>query len=148
LVRQEDVVVSGGALASPEPERSAGRPTVLVVEDEILLRMAAAGVLRERGFTVAEAASGQEALAILQSDTKVHVVFSDVDMPGAIDGIDLAHIVAAEYPDIKVVITSGHLHKAQAAVGTSGFVPKPYNLLTLAAKIGSLCDLNDAEPTA
>ena len=141
------MVVSGGALSEPEPEGEPDRLTVLVVEDEILLRMAAAGALREQGFVVAEAANAEEALAILQSDMNVDVVFSDVNMPGSMDGICLARIIRAEYPEIKVVVTSGHVQSAGAAGDVAGFVSKPYNLLTLAAQIETLCEVEDAKPS-
>jgi CheY-like chemotaxis protein len=140
-------VVSGGALAEPEPEGEPDRLTILVVEDEVLLRMAVAGVLRERGSMVAEAANAEEALAILQSGVKVDVVFSDVNMPGSIDGVCLAGIIRAEYPEIKVVVTSGHLQNLPTVGQVTGFVPKPYNLLTLASQIESLCDVKDANPS-
>ena len=138
-------MVSGGALTRPEPEGEPDRLTVLVVEDEILLRMAAAGALREQGFMVAEAANADEALAILQSDINVDIVFSDVNMPGSIDGVCLAGIIRAEYPEIRVVVTSGHLQNPSMVGQLTGFVPKPYNLLTLAAQIESLCNVEGAK---
>ena len=83
------------------------RLVVLVVEDEVLVRAAAADQLRRLGYTVIEANNASQALEVLQSRIQIHLVFTDVMMPGVLDGADLARVVLAEYPAIKVVMTSG-----------------------------------------
>jgi DNA-binding NtrC family response regulator len=100
--------------------------------------------LRETGYTVIEAASADEALAILQSGTKVHIVFTDINMPGSIDGIGLARIVCSKCPDIDVLMTSAHLGSTELDVRIKGFFPKPYDMQTVTAHIQSLFELRDA----
>jgi CheY-like chemotaxis protein len=83
-------------------------PTVLVVEDEFLIRMLVADELRSLGFAVIEAGSADEAFPILLSDAPVHVLFTDVRMPGYMDGVELARRARSARPAIKVIMTSGH----------------------------------------
>jgi len=84
------------------------RPRViLVVEDEVLVRTAAAHQLRGLGYTVIEAGDAAQALEALQSRLEIHLVFTDITMPGLLDGTDLARVVLNEYPQTKVVMTSG-----------------------------------------
>jgi CheY-like chemotaxis protein len=83
-------------------------PTVLVVEDEFLIRMLVADELRSLGFTVIEAGSADEAVPILLSDAPVHVLITDVRMPGSMDGVELARRARRARPAIKVIMTSGH----------------------------------------
>lgn len=102
---------------------------VLVVEDEFLIRMIASDHLREVGFTVVEACSGDEAIAILKSGVSIDLVFTDVRMPGATDGLSLLAYVKATQPGLPVVVTSGHLPPAQALTnGAAGFLSKPCGL--------------------
>lgn len=95
----------------PEPRTApppAAPPTVLVVEDEVLVRLAVADYLRECGWHVIEASSGVEARQILQSvDVTIDVVFSGIQMPGDLDGFGLAKWVHANCPGIRVLLTSG-----------------------------------------
>lgn len=100
---------------------------VLVVEDEALVRMHGADIFEEAGYSVIEAASADEAVAILEQAPEVRLLFSDVDMPGSMDGLALAELVHARWPDIRLVITSGHRKLADADLPDDGrFVPKPY----------------------
>lgn len=105
--------------------------TVLVVEDEPLIRMHGVDILEEAGFSVVEAADADEALVVL-GDGSVHLLFSDIDMPGSIDGLELARIVHARWPDIHLVLTSGH-HRMQDALvpGIGKFVRKPWTSAVL-----------------
>ena len=100
---------------------------VLVVEDQVLLLMATAADLRCAGFVVVEASSADEALEQLRCNPSIRAVFTDVQMPGTMDGLELARTVHARWPAIKVVISSGN---AQFGIGdlTVGdrFVRKPY----------------------
>ena len=103
-------------------------PVVLLVEDELLVRMAAAGDLEEAGFHVLEAANADVALAVLEacSDT-VQVLFTDIDMPGSMNGLDLAESVQQRWPHISLLISSAYhkLHPGQIP-DEGRFVPKPY----------------------
>jgi len=108
----------------------ASQPTVLVVEDEVLIRMAVSDYLRECGFRVVEAGSADEAIEVLKSGTAVDIVFSDVNMPGSLDGFGLAQWIRRERPQLKVILTSGVTRKAKEACSLcedGPFLEKPYN---------------------
>jgi two-component system, response regulator PdtaR len=85
----------------------AERPVVLIVEDDFLLRMDAVDIVKAAGFEPVEAGNADEAIAILESDLNIHVVFTDVQMPGTMDGLKLARFVRDRWPPIKIVATSG-----------------------------------------
>jgi CheY-like chemotaxis protein len=109
-----------------------GRPsTVLVVDDVVLVRMLIAETLRQRGFRVLEAGSGEEAVRLLESSTAIDAVLSDIYMPGAaMDGLQLVTWVTRNRPGVRVVLGSGvtadiELGEMKAAVGA--IVPKPYD---------------------
>ena len=91
------------------PDGNSHRPrlVVLIVEDEVLVRTAAALQLRGLGYTVIEAGDAAQAVAALQSRIRIHLVFTDITMPGLLDGADLARVVLSDYPATKVVMTSG-----------------------------------------
>jgi two-component system, response regulator PdtaR len=95
-------------------------PVALVVEDEMLLRLHAAGLLEERGFAVLEAANATEALNVLQSRSDVRLLFTDIQMPGALDGMDLVREVHARWPRVLLVIASGRRKPSQAEIPDDG----------------------------
>jgi CheY-like chemotaxis protein len=99
--------------ASPSTARAA--ETILIVEDEILIRFDVADYLRSCGYQVIEAANASEALAFLQSGNRVDLVFSDVQLPGSMDGFALARWVRAHQPEIKVILTSGVARSTEIA---------------------------------
>lgn len=101
-------------------------PAVLIVEDEVLIRLSTADFLREFGHYVLEAASADEALAVLKANDTVAVVLSDVRMPGELDGIALAAIVRRTWPHVPVVLTSSHLPE-DVDVEPDLFIQKPYS---------------------
>ncbi|WP_075292825.1 response regulator [Pararhizobium arenae] len=99
---------------------------VLVVDDEPLIRFATLDALEDAGFEVMEAANAYEALVILNS-TPVDAVFTDVNMPGATDGLALAKLVRARSPKTRVIVTSGHVQLGVYDLESGvSFVPKPY----------------------
>ena len=106
-------------------------PTVLVVEDEVLIRLVIADYLRDCGYKVHEAVSGEEAIAILQApEVSIDVVFSDVEMPGSIDGFALARWVRANKPGMEIILTSGIERSADIAATLCEAGPlmkKPYS---------------------
>jgi two-component system, response regulator PdtaR len=113
--------------------------TVLIVEDDVLVRMATADELRKRGFAVLEAFSAEEAVALLQARAPVSLLFTDVQLPGAMDGLALAAVVAKTHPGLKIVITSGDGNfETRAAVMADAFLPKPYLLEHVSSCIESL----------
>jgi two-component system, response regulator PdtaR len=98
--------------------------TILVVEDDFLVRLCAADALSEAGFDVLQADSGPDALRILENGP-VDVVFTDINMPGAFDGAGLAQRVRHRWPATAVVITSGR-GSPDGDLGEACFLPKPY----------------------
>jgi two-component system, response regulator PdtaR len=105
------------------------RIVVLLAEDEELIRMVAAEALRDEGFEVIEAMHADEALASLETHaTVIHVLFTDIHMPGTIDGLALAHHTARSWPWIALLITSGLARPDGSMLpGQSRFLPKPYH---------------------
>jgi DNA-binding NtrC family response regulator len=103
---------------------------IVVVEDETLIRLAVAAALEEANFGVIEAGHAGEALAILEHEgVRVHVVFTDVHMPGPMDGLMLAHHVRRHWPHISLLVTSGQGFVSEDAMPEGGrFIPKPYRL--------------------
>jgi CheY-like chemotaxis protein len=108
------------------PAIRAGRPFILVVEDEVLIRMMLADELRGRGFDVVEAQNADEALTLLRSPVPVGLVLTDVQLPGTMDGIGLARLLRATRPELKVVITSGNIPWAPGGDIAHAFFRKPY----------------------
>ena len=104
------------------------RPVVLIVEDEFLLRMDAAEIIAAAGFEVLEAGNADEAIEILEARRDITVVFTDIQMPGSMDGLKLARAVRGRWPPIKIVATSGRLDVAEQDLPEGGrFLPKPYS---------------------
>ena len=104
------------------------RPVVLVVEDELLIRTNAVDMLRDAGFDVIEAVNADEAIMILEGGSTIDVVFTDVQMPGSMDGLKLAAAVRNRWPPIKIVATSGVLKVGEDDLPAgSRFLPKPYS---------------------
>ena len=114
-------------------------PVVLIVEDEFLLRMDAAEMIEEAGFEVVQTANADEAIAILKVRPDIHVVFTDIQMPGSMDGLKLARFVRDRWPPIKIIATSGRV-----AVGDGDlpdgcvFLPKPYRSTQIVAALRAL----------
>lgn len=121
-----DYILSASC-ASPELDNGREPTHILVVEDEVITRSVAAEFLRESGFIVIEAASGDEAWHYLASGGKAEVVFTDLKMPGAIQGEQLIEHIQANFPAIKIIVTSGN-GGPLAAVTYSEFMQKPYDL--------------------
>lgn len=110
---------------SHSAERAASARMILIVEDEILIRLDAAEIFIEAGFHVITVGNADEALEVLLLLAPIDLVFTDIRMPGTIDGLDLAHRVRLDWPHIKIVITSGHLNPT--AFVPHGFFAKPYS---------------------
>src|SRR5262252_2141245 len=111
----------------------------MVVEDDVLVRAAAGHYLRGRGFTVVEAVDVAEALHILDADRFVRVVFADVKLPGGRSGIDLAQEIRANYPHIKVLLTSGVAPFPDLPPGIA-LIKKPYFLFEVERRIANLLE--------
>lgn len=113
--------------------------TVLVVEDDALVRMYGVDIFEEAGFNVLEAGNADDALMILSDGTEVHLVFSDVDMPGSMDGVGLARIVHERWPLIRLLLTSGHHRPLDGDLPESSkFVRKPWTSESLLCQVRNL----------
>lgn len=110
-------------------------PTVLLVEDDAFTRMTGVDMIEQAGFEVIEAANADEALALLAA-SPVSLLFTDVDMPGSMDGLALAGEVHRRWPAIRLVVTSGHHHLGAADIPDAGtFLRKPYRPEQVVAEI-------------
>lgn len=115
------------------------RPLVLVVEDEILMRWTVAEALQEAGFDVVEAGSAIEAISILEKRADIHAVFTDIQMPGSIDGLKLAHLISFRWPPIRIIATSGQLKLRDDDLPEGGrYLQKPYPMADLTDLLGEM----------
>jgi two-component system, response regulator PdtaR len=107
---------------------AAKRAVILIVEDDVLIRMDAAQMISGNEFDVIEAANADEAIAILETRPDITVVFTDIQMPGSMDGLKLAAAVRDRWPPIKIIATSGHAMIGRDDLPDGGlFLPKPYS---------------------
>ncbi len=104
------------------------RQVVLVVEDDPLLRMMAVDLVEDAGFDAVEACGADEAMEILDSRHDIDVLFTDVDMPGSMNGVGLANWARRTNTPLGIVVTSGHHNPAEVSLPErSVFFPKPYD---------------------
>jgi CheY-like chemotaxis protein len=118
---------------------SKNAPTILAVEDDEDVRFSTCSALTSLGYRVVEASTGGEALAILEARPDIHLLFTDVVMPGGMDGFELAHLAKKLRPDLRVVYTTGFMKQipwGQHGVGYGPMLPKPYRIEAL----GSILD--------
>jgi DNA-binding response OmpR family regulator len=131
-------------------QRDSCSETILIVEDEVLIRLDVADYLRQCGYRVIEAGNASEAMAILQSGQRIDLVFSDVQLPGATDGFALSRWVRTHQPEVKVILTSGVARSAQVAGELCEDGPlekKPYDPQQLLERIrATLARVPRAEP--
>lgn len=109
------------------PEGAPRKRVVLIVEDDFLTRCTAAMYLRETGYRVIEAENVAEGISVLSSGTRVDFVFSDINMPGSLDGFGLAQWLGKQHPTVRILLTSG-VHEAPAEAAGLFFIAKPYHL--------------------
>jgi CheY-like chemotaxis protein len=123
------------AAAIPSEHHAACRGgTILLVEDDALVRDVVAPALIDAGFQVETAASGDEAYRILQSGRHFDILFSDIVMPGTLSGIDLAELAEQQYPAMRVILASGYSDRLASTAGVRT-LPKPYSLDVLIATL-------------
>lgn len=104
------------------------RIAVLVVEDEALIRMSIVEEMEDAGFEVFQASNAAQAIEILIANSRIEVMFTDVDMPGSVDGLKLAASVRDRWPPIKIIVTSGHRRiDVDALPAEARFMVKPYD---------------------
>lgn len=108
------------------------KATVLVVEDETIIRMNAMLMLEDANFAAIEACNADEAIAVLENQDSIRAVFTDITMPGSMDGWSLTHTICKRWPLIHVLVTSGRHMPIEPALPKSGrFISKPYTALHL-----------------
>jgi CheY-like chemotaxis protein len=104
------------------------KPSVLVVEDEFLIRIGIVETIAQSGFEVFEASNADEAIRLLETHPDITVLFTDIDMPGSMDGLKLAAAVRTRWPPVKIIVTSGHVKIRQEDLPVEGwFFSKPYD---------------------
>jgi len=112
------------------------RTAVLVVEDEPFLRFLAADALEEKGFAVAEATNAENALRVLESRNDIMLVFTDIALPGELDGMDLVRQIQQRWPHIQLILTSGNQRPHPEEMPKDGrFIAKPYSPQDLVREI-------------
>jgi len=120
--------------------KSQSPPVVLVVEDDPLLRMMTAEGLTDSGFTVIEAEDADEAVRLLETRADIRVVYTDVEMPGSMDGLKLAALVRDRWPPVEIIVTSGkHTPEINQLPQRSLFFPKPTDFMVIAKTIREFC---------
>ncbi|MCD6074033.1 MAG: response regulator [Rhodospirillales bacterium] len=132
--------MASAAATTYEDRDAAPKWVILIVEDEVIIRSVVSEYLRDCGFAVIEAANAAEAVAVLSTQTNIHLVFSDITMPGSMDGFGLARWIHEKRAEIPILLTSG----AAAVLNASGpftqeqFIRKPYLLDEIEDQIRSL----------
>jgi PAS domain S-box-containing protein len=133
-----EAVQTSGELAPGAAEMGAmprGSETILVVEDDARVRRVTTARLRSLGYEIIEADSGAAALLLLAAHPKIAMIFTDVVMPGGMNGDELAEAALAANPDLKVLFTSGYAEPAVARLGAGAWLKKPYTAADLAEKV-------------
>lgn len=110
---------------------------VLVVDDELFVRMMAVDVIRDAGYETLDAVDADEALALLEEQPDIDVVFTDIRMPGSMDGLGLARTLRTRWPAIRVLLTSGHVTGPEMGDDDT-FLPKPYRASALAERLHAI----------
>src|SRR6476661_5964216 len=114
-------------------------PNVLVVEDEMILRMRAVDIVEDAGFCAIEAVNGDEAISILESRSDISLLFTDIQMPGSIDGLKLAHAVHERWPSIKIILVSGQVKPSDnERPANSRFFGKPLGVEQMIAELQAM----------
>jgi two-component system, response regulator PdtaR len=114
-------------LKSKVPHLVAYKLLVLIVEDEFLIRLNAAEMVRELGFEVLEAVDADHAIVLLETTADIAIVFTDIQMPGPVDGLGLLAIIRNRWPPIALMVTSGQIEPAVEDLPAGArFLAKPY----------------------
>ncbi|ACM35851.1 MULTISPECIES: response regulator [Rhizobium/Agrobacterium group] len=125
-----------------------GRPVILVVEDSPLIRMGAIDLVISAGYEALEAGDADEAIRILESRDDIDLVFTDVQMPGTMDGIKLSHYIRDRWPPVKLIVASGAAILEESMLpGGSRFFSKPYDELTITEAMAQLLLSEDPHAT-
>src|ERR1700733_4713037 len=118
------------------------KTVILVVEDEAIIRMGAVQILEDAGFVIVEAGNADDAMRILESRNDIRAVFTDINMPGTLDGMRLARAVRGRWPPIHLIVTSGLISPGEDEFPANGrFIRKPYKSEHVIATLRELLDL-------
>jgi DNA-binding NtrC family response regulator len=126
-----------------DPVEHQGTHTVLVVEDDLMVRMPIAEYLRDCGYNVLEASDAAEAIAAIDAEGPVSLVFSDIRMPGKMDGVGLAEWFHSHHPSVPVLLTSGYdggRTVSPAAMPSNRFIGKPYSQTQVERRIAAMLE--------
>jgi CheY-like chemotaxis protein len=124
---------------APEQLMYNGRAVVLVVEDNTIIRMSAVDLVSSAGYDALQASDADEAVQILESRSDIDLVFTDVQMPGSMDGIELSHYIRERWPPVKLIVASGNvLLEENSLPKGSRFFAKPYQDDVIAAAMAGL----------
>jgi two-component system, response regulator PdtaR len=126
------------------------QPVILVVEDDPIILMGALELVAEAGFEAIGAGNADEAIRVLEARSDIHLVFTDVGMPGTMDGLKLAHYIRHRWPPVKLIVASGKaiIDESYLPAGAR-FFPKPYSENTIVgAMMAMLSDANARHPHA
>jgi two-component sensor histidine kinase len=116
-----------------------GVPNVLIVEDEMVLRMRAVDIVEDAGFHPVEAVNADQAIAILESRSDISLLFTDIQMPGSMDGLKLAHAVHDRWPAIKIILVSGQVNPSEAEKpADSRFFGKPLSVARMITELQAM----------
>ncbi len=126
-----------------------GKPVVLIVEDSAIIRMSAVDLVLSAGYEALEAGNADEAIRILEGRDDIDLVFTDVQMPGTMDGIKLSHYIRDRWPPLKLIVASGAaiVEESMLPVG-SRFFSKPYDDLTITEAMARLLASDDSRARA
>jgi CheY-like chemotaxis protein len=119
---------------------------ILVVEDEVLIRLLIVDILIEAGFQVIQAASADEALKVLQSSVEVDLVMTDIRMPGSLDGLELASRVRANWPTLRIVIVSSDASSLRPDLPADAVIAKPFSPIEFVDRVKQLLGFQNDQP--
>lgn len=119
-------------------------PAVLVVEDEPIIRMDAVAMIEDAGFRTFEAKSADDGITLMERHPEIGILFTDIDMPGSMDGLGLTHFVRESWPMTKIIVASGAVDTVRTALPDGAqFFPKPYPMQQI---VCALLEMVNAEP--
>jgi len=132
-------LLEGDMALAVDPEAAPSTPTILVLEDDIHLRLLLADTLRDAGFRVIEASSSDDTLQHLRAFNDVRLVFADINVPGETDGLGLAEVIQKEFPAIRIILVSGY--KKEPIPAGVLFMRKPFILSRVIAEIRTMLQI-------
>ena len=119
------------------------KPIVLIVEEDALIRMSAVHMIQDAGYPIVEACNADEAIGILERQSDIRVVFTDINMSGSMDGLKLAHAIRNRWPPIHLIVASG-LNMQDKLPANGRFVRKPYAAEDITTALDDLLGHNPA----